>query len=57
MDVLSRPGRKEGKKEEGERRGKNERNERWSLGQSGSMHIGRTHQASVKCPFKPGVLD
>lgn len=55
MDVLSRPGRKEGKKEEGERRGKNERNERWSLGQSGSMHIGRTHQASVKCPFKPGV--
>ena len=54
MDVLSRPGRKQGKKE-GERREKNEKNERWSLGQSGNMHIGRTHQAPVKCSFKPGV--
>lgn len=44
MDVLSRPGRKEGKKE-GEK-GKKERNERGRLlGQSGDMHIGRTHQA------------
>ena len=54
MDVLSRPGRKEGKKE-GERKKKKMKGMRESLGQSGDMHFGRTHQALVKCPFKPGV--